>query len=261
MNDACHDVAVVGVDARTLARARIPDVVTLPDEDLSSAVFDEATHTWRLSSRRAWIVITDQNRCGPERLTPYLGVATHGVPNYFTVTGTGAVADAQVRYITECLKLMRLTATSRIEVRHSTQRTYHGRGMPVRATASFWRTMGKRVPSAFDMRSHADVEADVEADVYDGPADIRFGDDDRTVRVRLTGHLDPIDGRYHWQGTVFDALPAEVLRQSQPVTLTVGDRSAEGRVTERSSQGGCSVAGVGAPPYTLDKPILDVTLR
>ena len=42
--------------------------------------------------------------------------------------------------------------------------------------------------------------------MYDGPATVQIGDDDRDVRVRLTGHLDPIDGHYHWQGTIFDTL-------------------------------------------------------
>ena len=45
------------------------------------------------------------------------------------------------------------------------------------------------------------------SDVYDGSATIRIGEDERLVRVRLSGHFDPIDGRYHWQGTVFDTLP------------------------------------------------------
>ena len=72
------------------------------------------------------------------------------------------------------------------------------------------------------------------------------------MRVRLSGRLDPIDGRYHWQGTVFDALPDIVLTRSQPVALTIGERTAECRITERTPQGSYSVVGVGAPPYALD---------
>ncbi len=102
--------------------------------------------------------------------------------------------------------------------------------------------------TAFDVSSHIGI-AD---DVYDGAATLRIGDDERQVRVRLSGRLDPIDGRYHWQGTVFDALPDEVLTNQRPVTLTIGDRSAEARITERTPQGRYSVTGVGAPPYALD---------
>jgi hypothetical protein len=75
---------------------------------------------------------------------------------------------------------------------------------------------------------------------------------ERTVRVRLSGHLDPIDGRYHWQGTVFDALSDEV-KLPQPATLSVGDINAEARITERPPQGGYSVVGVGSPPFPLDE--------
>ena len=108
--------------------------------------------------------------------------------------------------------------------------------------------MRKLAPSAFDLSSHIGIDDDL----YDGAATIRIGDDEHQVRVRLSGRLDPIDGRYHWQGTVFDELPDEVLKQSQPVTLTIGERSAECRITERTPQGSYSVVGVGAPPYALD---------
>ena len=118
---------------------------------------------------------------------------------------------------------------------------------PARADAAFWRRMRKLAPSAFDLSSQIGIEDDL----YDGAATIRIGDDEHRVRVRLSGRLDPIDGRYHWQGTVFDALPDEVLKQSQPVTLTIGERSAEGRITERTPQGSYSVVGIGAPPYSL----------
>jgi hypothetical protein len=103
-------------------------------------------------------------------------------------------------------------------------------------------------PTAFDVSSHIG-DAD---DVYDGAATLRLGDEKRQVRVRLSGRLDPIDGRYHWQGTVFDALPDGMLTNPRPVTVTIGDRSAEARITERTPQGRYSVTGVGAPPYALD---------
>jgi hypothetical protein len=75
----------------------------------------------------------------------------------------------------------------------------------------------------------------------------------------LTGHLDPIDGRYHWQGTVFDALPDD--NPPQRVRLAVGERTAEARIAERTPQGGYSVVGVGEPPFALDDVELDVPVR
>ena len=89
------------------------------------------------------------------------------------------------------------------------------------------------------------------SDIYDGPATVRLGDDERTVRVRLAGHVDPIDGRYHWQGTAFDELPGD-MRLPQQITVSIGDQQAQARIVERPPQGGYSVAGVGAPPFAME---------
>jgi hypothetical protein len=85
--------------------------------------------------------------------------------------------------------------------------------------------------------------------VYDGAAGLRVHDVVHGVRVRLTGHLDPIDGRYHWRGMVFD-LTSEV-RIPQTVHLSIGDHAAEGQLTEVTPWGTYCVAGVGLPPYTV----------
>ena len=89
------------------------------------------------------------------------------------------------------------------------------------------------------------------SDLYDGPAVVRIGDDERTARVRLAGHVDPIDGRYHWQGTVFDELPSGT-KLPQQITVTIDELQAQARVVERPPQGGYSVAGVGAPPFAIE---------
>ena len=245
-----YDVVVIGVDRaeRRLAKAGVTKVVVLDGCDLSEAVFDEATHAWILPSRRARVIVTDQIRSGRENLSPYLGVAVHGAPNYFMVTGDDDVAQARLDYIAECLMLIRRTGSTRIEVLFSTQRTFQLRGTDNanRADAAYWQRMAKLAPTAFDLTSNISV-AD---EVYDGAATMRVGDDESRVRVRLSGRLDPIDGRYHWQGTVFD-VPDELLTRPGPVTLSIGERTAECRITERTQQGRHSVAGVGAPPYAL----------
>lgn len=88
--------------------------------------------------------------------------------------------------------------------------------------------------------------------VYDGPAEMRIADVDHAVRVRLTGHLDPIDGHYHWRGMVFELRSDHGLRMPQPVSVTIGSRIAEAQLTEVTPWGTHCVAGVGAPPYPLD---------
>ncbi len=249
MTEHHYEVAVVGVDRAEprLIDAGFTDVAVLDDVDLSDSVFDEATHLWKLPTCRARIVITDQIRCGRENIAPYLGVAVHGVPNYFMVTGTDGAADARLGYIVKCLDLTRSTGSTRIEVLFSTQRLDAIRRSSDTADATGWAE--RPAPTAFDLCSHVGV-AD---EVYDEPATIVVGDDERRARVRLSGRLDPIDGRYHWQGTIFDATLDEVLTRPRTVTLAIGERSAECRITERTPQGRFSVAGVGAPPYGLDE--------
>ncbi|OBA99507.1 hypothetical protein A5666_27965 [Mycolicibacterium fortuitum] len=97
--------------------------------------------------------------------------------------------------------------------------------------------------------SAASVETDLAEEVFDGFAILDNGEGDRRVHVRLTGHLDPIDGKYHWRGTILDA-PATVA--AGPVRLTIGTRTVDARITERTSQGTHSIAGIGEPPFELE---------
>src|SRR6202012_2624588 len=54
---------------------------------------------------------------------PYLGVALHGFPNYFMVSGPDL--GASMRYVVECLELM--GRHSRIEVRRNAQSVFNER--------------------------------------------------------------------------------------------------------------------------------------
>jgi cation diffusion facilitator CzcD-associated flavoprotein CzcO len=172
-------------------------------------------------------------------MEPYAGVAVHGFPNYFWLTGPDH--DTQLRHIVECLHLMHRTRATRIEVRRSSQQVFnervHLRPLPHHPVAH-----------AYDVSSGADREEHA----YDGMATLTFDDADRRVRVRLTGHVDPLDGHYHWQGTVFDPLPSDLLRRSRQVMLDAGARSAPARITEQTPQGVHSIAGVGAPPFAVN---------
>jgi hypothetical protein len=259
VTEIVHEIVVVGVDGaeQQLATAGVTGIAVLDGVDLSESVFDESTHTWALPSCRARVIVTDQIRSGRDDLAPYLGVAVHGAPNYFMVTGEEPVAAARLGYIAECLALVRRSHSTRIEVLYSSQRMFHMRGADKadRADATYWRQMAKAAPTAFDLSSHIGVVDEV----YDGQATLDVGGAQYGVRVRLSGRVDPIDGRYHWQGTILDALPDGT--GPRPVTLTIGEQTAECRITERTQQGGYSVAGVGMPPYALDDVEVVVPLR
>jgi cation diffusion facilitator CzcD-associated flavoprotein CzcO len=172
-------------------------------------------------------------------MEPYFGVAVHGFPNYFFISGPDV--SAQARYVVECLGVMKHTASTRIQVRRSTQQIFNERVclQPARPHP---------VSRSFDTFGPLSSVGG-EKETYDGDATLKIAGTGHPVRVRLTGHLDPIDGHYHWQGTVFGSLPDEALKQARAATLSVGERSAEARIVERTPWGTHSVAGVGAPPY------------
>ncbi|OBI50744.1 hypothetical protein A5707_14915 [Mycobacterium kyorinense] len=174
-------------------------------------------------------------------MEPYLGVAIHGFPNYFLAT-----APDSERYVAECLRLMHRSGSTRIEVRRSSAQTFNeyvNTGRPRNLKAS-----------AFDLASGAQLHDET----YAGPATLTIAGTCREVRVHLTGHVDPIDGQYHWQGTVFDQLPPDLLRQARTATLAVGERNSSARITEATPQGGYSIAGAGPPPFALTNTELAV---
>lgn len=196
----------------------IPDRV--PDEALVGAC--------GLTIRRAWY----------DGMEPYLGIAVHGFPNYFFLTGPDT--GAQARYIAECVGLLHGDRT-RIEVLRSSQQVFNDR-------AHLQPAQVRRAARAFDVSSGAPDE-----EIYDGTATLTIGGAPHPVRVRLRGHLDPIDGRYHWQGTVLDVLPDDALERTRAATLTVGEHSAPTRIVEQTPWGTHSIAGIGAPPYHLSR--------
>jgi hypothetical protein len=173
-------------------------------------------------------------------MEPYAGVALHGFPNYFIADGPAP------RDVIDCLQFM--NGHTRIEVRRSSQHVFNERlhlRPPSRRLAA----------SAFDL-SASSSSGGVHDDTYAGPATLTSAGLCLPVRVLLSGHVDPIDGQYHWQGTVFDPLPVDL--RARPVTLTVGDRSASARITEETPQGTHSIAGVGAPPFA--QPDVELTV-
>ncbi len=182
-----------------------------------------------LSIQRAWV----------DGAEPYRGMAVPGFPNYFTVGGPHFVAA--MRYVVECLRL--LGPNSRIEVRRSAQGVFNER---LHLHRPHWDVDA----SAFDVSSCAGVR-----DAYDGPATLLAGDASQRVRIQLAGHIEPIDGQYHWQGMILDDVSAG-LKQTRSVTVTVGDRRAEARITEQTSQGTLAIAGVGEPPFPVPALVL-----
>jgi hypothetical protein len=178
-------------------------------------------------------------------MEPYLGVALHGFPNYFTISGPDS--KAAVHYVIECLQFTK--RHTRIEVRRSSQQVFNER-------VYLRRPSRRLVASAFDLSWSVGVHDDT----YDGPATLTVAGTREQARVRLTGHIDPIYGQYHLQGIIFGPLLADLARAGA-VTVAVGERSASARITEQTPQGTHSIAGMGAPPFAIADVELSVPGR
>ncbi len=92
-------------------------------------------------------------------------------------------------------------------------------------------------------------------DGYDGPAVLHVGEQTIDVEVALAGHLEPLDGRYHWYGRVVkhDAVDAAKQGGATTVGLSIADGlRAEGRLAEHDAWGNVRITGLGAPPFELE---------
>ncbi|WP_409428484.1 DUF4873 domain-containing protein [Mycobacterium sp. SMC-11] len=159
-------------------------------------------------------------------------VARHGVPNRFHIPGPHT--HRQARYVAGLIDALRRSGASRIESRSPRLRVHPL--LPTRGISRFYLTGSVRVDD----------------ETYDGPAVLTHNGADYPTQVRLTGHFDPIDGQYHWQGMFFNDLPGAGITGSK-VSIRIGDHTAEGRVAERTPWGTLTVIGAaGYPPYPLE---------
>jgi len=196
---------------------------------LRDARFDAGTDSWSLT--------TADGRCISARIlidtrpSTEPTIAVHGMPNYFRIPGPDTTA--QSRLVAHCLELLRRSGSTRIEARARIRL----RRRPLRALATKFYLTGS-IPT--------------DEHVYDGAATLTLAEGDIAVHARLSGHLDAIDGRYHWRGSIAGELPDEVLTKQRSVTVSTTGSSAPARVMERTPWGGYTVTGVGAPPFAID---------
>ncbi|WP_280430714.1 DUF4873 domain-containing protein [Nocardia brasiliensis] len=216
----------------------------------------------------------------------FLGVAVHGFPNLFLIVGPNSggghqsiifMIEAQARYLRQCVELLRKTGNTRIEVRSATQHEFNRRTQAKLAgtvwnsggchswyldehgvnraawpgsSVSYWRAMRHPDPGHYDLTVAADREPAYE---YSGPAMLDAPGALLPVTVALSGHADPIDGRYHWYGritaTAGDKLPDP--GRAEVFLALPGRYPTAGRLQERDPWGNLRIVGIGDPPYPL----------
>jgi len=100
-----------------------------------------------------------------------------------------------------------------------------------------------------DQLSPAQPSAHEPGEAYDGPATITLDEGRVETGVRLRGHVDPIDGRFHWYGRI-DADPAiDAIGNGGRVIVTTTHGTAEGRLSDVDPWGRFRVSGTGRPPF------------
>lgn len=87
------------------------------------------------------------------------------------------------------------------------------------------------------------------------------GDQEVAVTVHLDGHLEPLDGRFHWYGRIERSAAVRAIKDAGATTglLAIGEVApAELRLAELDPWGHVQVKGVGAPPYPMDPVEIDL---
>ena len=90
---------------------------------------------------------------------------------------------------------------------------------------------------------------------YDGEATLVVGDQTIQAIVHLDGHLEPLDGRFHWYGRIERSAAVAAAKDAGAtagVLAIDGGAPAELRLAEYDPWGHVQVNGTGAPPYPVD---------
>jgi cation diffusion facilitator CzcD-associated flavoprotein CzcO len=220
----------------------------------------------------------------------YLGVAVHGLPNYFLVMGpnTGVgnqsivfMIEAQTRYIAGVLRAMRDGGSTRVEVKshvlqhfnRELQRRSQGtvwtsggcrswylddegvnRAIWPGSTLSYWRRTRTPNVQDFELTRPEDRELDGH---YSGPAYLVDHDGtENEVRVHLLAVYQPIDNQVHWSGRIepCTALTHVLRKSNQPVQLRIPDNEpVDAQLIDADPWGGAKISGCGSAPY----PVVD----
>lgn len=239
---------VPGVDGAVLAPSEVEGLRFRPERDAwsLSARSGEAEYDLVVLSRAAVeidVPAIDPRVEAPRTVGPddaeraYLGMLVDGVPNLVLLDGSAAgLATLRV-----WLRWMYTEAATRIASRP-----------PVTAE---WVQRGRHIPPRPD-RDAIDLSNDHVRDegVFAGAAVLRSGEYEAISPVRLSGHLEPLDGNYHWYGTVDDLEIGAALKTMPRGSVTVavgGGEPAPAMVTDRTVWGTYRLVGVGAPPFPL----------
>ncbi|GAA1028488.1 MULTISPECIES: NAD(P)-binding domain-containing protein [Amycolatopsis] len=220
---------------------------------------------------------------GPEG---YLGVAAHGLPNYFTLVGpnTGVgnqsivfIIEAQVRYIVQLLAAMNRREHTRVEVKAHVQAQFNrqlqrksegtvwtaggcsswyldangvNRAIWPETTLAYWKRTRTANLGDFEFSRLGDREEDED---YSGPAELIAQDGTRhPVQIHVQATYEPVENTIRWYGRVAPSprLTELHVRNNLPVQLRIEDNEpVDGLLVDVDPWGGSRIHGRGAYPY------------
>jgi cation diffusion facilitator CzcD-associated flavoprotein CzcO len=98
-----------------------------------------------------------------------------------------------------------------------------------------------------------------DSDGYQGTAVLEVGQSRFDVQVRLRGHFQPIDGRYHWYGRIDAHEGLDELLGSAKASgvLTTPGGSAACELSERDSSRRYRVTGISTPPFRAGETVAE----
>ncbi|MFZ2242293.1 MAG: DUF4873 domain-containing protein, partial [Gordonia amarae] len=179
----------------------------------------------------------------------YLGVARHGMPNYFLAADPTAAAHAAA-VATALWKRKR----TRVDVKPHLQAQFN------RNVELGWHKLNPTLttkPDLSDYRftdAHERDEQDNEDD-YCGPAVLTTEDGSSfEVKIHVIATYQPTEDTVRWYGRV---LPSEAQKRAhqrlnQPATIQVGDHApVAALLTDADPWGGSQITGAGDAPYVI----------
>jgi hypothetical protein len=86
---------------------------------------------------------------------------------------------------------------------------------------------------------------------YVGPAHLISEEQEALeVEVQLRGHVEPIDGRFHWYGRIAPNAELDTRHRSgSTVAIRTPHGIAAGRLNDVDPWGRFRIAGLGTPPF------------
>lgn len=96
-------------------------------------------------------------------------------------------------------------------------------------------------------------------DGYQGPATVVVESTELTVTLALSGHFEPIDGKYHWYGRIQpnDELTSLLGTRKGSAQVRTPHGEATGQLTDPDPWGRYRISGTTRPPFpvptTLDE--------